>query len=84
MGEITTLQDKENTSIHPNAMEDKTFTERYCIVNGIEMYYECENTEKVENTNVPAIIFIHGWTANRLRLHPLYILYAQEERPVWK
>ncbi len=73
----------ENSDIHPNALEFEVTQERYCSVNNVELYYECENTENPEAKKT-AYLFLHGWTANRFRLHPLYILYMQEKYPIFR
>ncbi len=83
----------ERNAIHPNASEDTTFIERYAIINHIQIYYECQNCDpnSSKSASYPeswdsqtAMLIIHGWTANRLRLHPLYIYFAQKGIPVFR
>ena len=78
---------------HPTASEYLDFTEHYATINGIQQYYECENCTSNATPPSPSsspspslspILFIHGWTANRTRLHPLYMLYVQQGHPVFR
>jgi len=73
----------EMDDIHPNASEDKEFEGMYEKINGIQIYYEKANIEKMADRKV-AMLFVHGWTANRLRLHPLYILYRNQGTPIFR
>ncbi len=76
---------KENDSIHPNALEYEGYTERHANINGIDIYYECENVkeEKTQPTDT-AVLLVHGWTANRFRLHPLYLHFVEKQVPVFR
>ena len=72
--------ERESDTIHPNASEFKDYIENYAKVNGVQIYYEFKNVspDVKENKNQPAVLLIHGWTANRLRLHPLYLHFMQK------
>lgn len=72
----------EQNFIHPNASEQEIDSEHYVTVNNFQIYYEFLNAEKKDQNH--AILFVHGWTANRLRLHPLYIQLAQNNFPVFR
>ena len=72
----------ESDTIHPNAMEYDGYEEHYATVNGVRLYYECENTG--DNYGETAILLVHGWTANRFRLHPLYIAMRDKDQPVFR
>jgi pimeloyl-ACP methyl ester carboxylesterase len=78
----------DHESGHPTASEYLDFTEHYALINGIQIYYECENCEAERSAPLPPattpLLFIHGWTANRTRLHPLYMLYVQQGYPVFR
>ncbi|MCF2140294.1 MAG: alpha/beta hydrolase [Candidatus Lokiarchaeota archaeon] len=76
------LNNTEQNSIHPNATEYEIQKERYAHINNIQIYYECENAEQPDDRS--AILLIHGWTANRLRLHPLYIQLIEAKYPVFR
>jgi pimeloyl-ACP methyl ester carboxylesterase len=77
---------KESDAVHPNAMEFEYSREDYVSINGIQMYYEYLNADP--NPNIfpdrSAIVIIHGWTANRFRQHPLFILLSQKQYPVFR
>ncbi|TFH30452.1 MAG: alpha/beta hydrolase [Promethearchaeota archaeon] len=78
--------DREQDLIHPNATEFfQSMTkdsEHYAMINNLQIYYECANTaDKIVNT---AVILVHGWTANRLRLHPLYQQLVEDHIPVFR
>lgn len=77
---------KESDEIHPNAMEFEYPNENFILINGIEMYYEFMNTEPnlLSNQDQPAIVMIHGWTANRFRQHPLFIQLTQKGFPIFR
>lgn len=77
------FMNRENADIHPNASEFIIKKEKYAQINGIQIYYECDNVNN-QNTSQPALLFLHGWTANRFRLHPLYMLYLQQGFPVFR
>ena len=74
---------RENDQIHPNASEFQSPHEQYVSVNNVKIYYECANMDQKGNDQ-PALLFLHGWTANRFRLHPLYIQYVHEDIPVFR
>ncbi len=78
--------ERESDTIHPNASEDEDYIENYANVNGVQIYYEFKNVspEVKGNGNKPAVLLIHGWTANRLRLHPLYLHFIQKGKPVFR
>ncbi len=78
--------ERESDTIHPNASEFKDYIENYAKVNGVQIYYEFKNvSSKVkENENQHAVLLIHGWTANRLRLHPLYLHFMDKGTPVFR
>jgi pimeloyl-ACP methyl ester carboxylesterase len=77
---------RESDTIHPNASEYEDFVENYANVNGIQIYYEFKNVlpEIKENNNKSAILLVHGWTANRFRLHPLYLHYIEKGTSVFR
>ena len=79
-------RESESDTIHPNASEFKDYIENYAKVNGVQIYYEFKNVSpKVkENENHPAVLLVHGWTANRLRLHPLYLHFMNKGAPVFR
>ncbi|MHA1612984.1 MAG: alpha/beta fold hydrolase, partial [Promethearchaeota archaeon] len=80
------ISDQEQNLIHPNATEFfqsmTKETEHYATINNLQIYYECANTtdKKVKT----AFILVHGWTANRLRLHPLYQQLVDDSVPVFR
>ena len=76
------MQEKENDRIHPNAVEYK-FQERYAQLKNVRLYYEGVNLGKKDKTDT-AILLLHGWTANRFRIHPLYLLYEQAGNPTFR
>ncbi|MHA1777731.1 MAG: alpha/beta fold hydrolase [Promethearchaeota archaeon] len=76
------MNSTEQHQIHPNALEYEISEERYAIINDVQIYYECKNDSS--SSEQTAILLIHGWTANRLRLHPLYIQLAQSQYPVFR
>ncbi|MHA1854664.1 MAG: alpha/beta fold hydrolase [Promethearchaeota archaeon] len=78
--------ERESDLIHPNASEYEDFSENYAVVNGIQIYYEYKNVsiDIKENKGKTAILLIHGWTANRLRLHPLYLHFIEKKTPVFR
>ena len=78
----------DHESGHPTASEYLDFTEHYADINGIQLYYECENCDQEASAasllSQSPLLFVHGWTANRTRLHPLYMLYVQQGYPVFR
>ncbi len=76
------MAEKENDKIHPNAMEYDDFEERYAEVNGINLYYEAENI--VDQSSKTAVVLVHGWTANRFRIHPLFLHFKEKGTPVFR
>lgn len=79
---MTFSDSTEQHQIHPNASEYPIHEEKYAIINGVQIYYECENVISISDQT--AILFVHGWTANRLRLHPLYLQFKNEKYPVFR
>ncbi len=77
---------RESDTIQPNASEYDNFVENYATINGIQIYYEYENVspEVKENDKKSAVLLVHGWTANRLRLHPLYLHFMDKGTPVFR
>ncbi|MHA1673867.1 MAG: alpha/beta fold hydrolase [Promethearchaeota archaeon] len=77
---------KEQDLIHPNATEFfqsmTKDTEHYATINNLQMYYECANT--ADKKSGTAVFLVHGWTANRLRLHPLYQQFVEDHVPVFR
>ena len=79
------MVEKENDKIHPNAMEYEDFEEHYAKINGIDLYYECENAEKSSHNNQKmVVVLVHGWTANRFRIHPLFLYFKDNGYPVFR
>lgn len=91
------MSEHQQDRIHPNASEFLDFTEKYAWINDLQLYYEYENGKRNENRQTSAsdssakvslidyaILIVHGWTANRLRLHPLYIQLKQAGFPVFR
>ncbi len=78
--------ERESDTIHPNASEFKDYVENYADINGIQIYYEFKNIspDVKENEKQSAVLLVHGWTANRLRLHPLYLHFMQKGTPVFR
>ena len=78
--------ERESDTIHPNASEDEDYVENYAIVNGIQIYYEFKNVppDVKGNETKTAVLLVHGWTANRLRLHPIYLHFMQNGTPVFR
>ena len=78
--------ERESDQIHPNASEDEDYVENYANINEIQIYYEYKNVspEVKANDNKEAVLLVHGWTANRLRLHPLYIHFIEKGIPVFR
>jgi len=78
--------ERESEQIHPNALEYEDYDENYADINGIQIYYEYKNVhpEIKENTNKSAVLLVHGWTANRFRLHPLYLHFMEIGTPVFR
>ncbi len=80
--------DREQDLIHPNATEFfqsmTKDTEHYASINNLQIYYECANTNTTDKELGTAVILVHGWTANRLRLHPLYQQLVQGHVPVFR
>ena len=70
--------------IHPTAIEYTDYEERYITLRGIKFYYECENCNSPSPDHPFPILFLHGWTANRFRLHPLYMTFVQQKHPVFR
>jgi pimeloyl-ACP methyl ester carboxylesterase len=74
-------------SIHPNPLEYEGWEEHYAQVNGVKLYYECENCTANSDKNLELktpVLIVHGWTANRFRLHPLYIHLRDQGAPVFR
>ena len=78
--------ERESEQIHPNASEFEDYIENYANINGIQIYYEYKNVhpEKKNNNNKSAVLLVHGWTANRFRLHPLYLHFMEFGTPVFR
>ncbi len=78
--------ERESDSIHPNASEFKDYVENYANVNGIQIYYEYKNVSAGAKGNAKkvAVLLVHGWTANRFRLHPLYLHFMKKGTPVFR
>ena len=70
--------------IHPTAIEYTDYKERYITLRGIKIYYECDNCDSPSLDHPIPILFLHGWTANRFRLHPLYMTFVQSKYPVFR
>jgi pimeloyl-ACP methyl ester carboxylesterase len=75
----------------PTAMDFEVKEENYASINGIQIYYEyancvssqCSDLISSQKSALP-ILLIHGWTANRFRLHPTYIHLVQKGYPVFR
>ena len=74
----------ELREIHPNAMEDQESMGKRAQINGVQIYYEYANIPEIPTPKDRAMLFLHGWTANRFRLHPLYILYRNQGTSVFR
>jgi len=74
----------ESSLISPNASLAMDFTERYAVLNGIQIYYEYIGPDTPQSPSRPPVVLVHGWTANRLRLHPLYLNFQRAGYPVFR
>ena len=78
--------ERETDQIHPNASEFIDFEENYALINEIQIYYEYKNVSvgAKGNAKKTAVLLVHGWTANRLRLHPLYLHFMGKGTSVFR
>ena len=75
---------REIESFHPNAMEYETTEENYASINDVQLYYEYANCMpgKSPPTDGSPILLVHGSSADRFILHPLFLHLKEIGSPV--